>query len=562
MSVPVTSAPVISVTLRNRFLLVLGVLGTLAGSAAAWRIERRAAAATVDAEVTERVESLRAHLQRGRLAIELLAAFHRASDHVGPEEFTLFGQALLRGQFGARWVAWRPAAAGDRAGGDAVNGDDAADLLRVEPASCRDEAVGVLATLPFAPASSASLIDRAAPPLLLLRDAVPMGQRFRSGEVVVALDLIRIAELSRRDHPVGGFHLLFRDQNHPAQAVAVPSRLGGAVDATASVGTTAPAAFAVGGVELDLHAVPSDRRPEGAHVLSLAVLLGGLGLTALFGFSLLRAERTRQRIERVVEERTQQLARAAAQLELRVAERTSELAEANAELESFSYSVSHDLRAPLRAVDGFAGVLLEDHADRLDAEGRRVLGVIRDGCRRMGLLIDALLRLSRLGRQALHLGNVDLDALVATVVGELRASERAGEEAPRAATRFVVGPLGSVRGDPVLLSEVLRNLLGNAVKFSARSPSPCVEVVRRDEADAVVLSVADNGVGFDPADAGRLFAPFQRLHRQEDFVGSGIGLALSQRIVRRHGGAIEADGKPGRGAVFTVRLPRSTNGTP
>lgn len=196
-------------------------------------------------------------------------------------------------------------------------------------------------------------------------------------------------------------------------------------------------------------------------------------------------------------------------------------------------------------------MLAEDHAERLDAEALRLLAVIRSSCTDLGRLIDALLRLSRTGRQALAPGRVDLDALVAETVVELQAQGEA------AATRFDVGPLGAIHADPVLLREVVRNLLGNAVKFSRGTAAPRVAMTRTDDPRACVLTVADNGVGFDPAYADKLFVPFQRLHRSDEFEGTGIGLALCQRIVARHGGRIEASASPGAGATFRVHLPTS-----
>ncbi|WP_344503783.1 PAS domain S-box protein [Dactylosporangium maewongense] len=248
-----------------------------------------------------------------------------------------------------------------------------------------------------------------------------------------------------------------------------------------------------------------------------------------------------------------------AELELRVAERTADLREANAELESFSYSVSHDLRAPLRAVDGFAKMLALDHGDALDEQGRRYLSRIRAGAQQMGELIDGLLAFSRLQRQEMTSLRVHLDQLVADVWDELSV-ERGDRDIV-----LTVGDLPDAQGDPRLIRHVVANLVGNAVKYT-RAVSPArIEVGHKvtTEADAAmpgvggdaVYYVRDNGAGFDMRYADKLFKVFQRLHRAEDYEGTGIGLALTHRIVVRHGGQIWADAAPGEGATFYFTLP-------
>ena len=226
-----------------------------------------------------------------------------------------------------------------------------------------------------------------------------------------------------------------------------------------------------------------------------------------------------------------------------------QLSQSNAELERFSYSVSHDLRAPLRAINGYAQAVLEDYATVLDAEGKRFLGIIRDSAKRGGELIDALLNFSRLGRQPLSLEPVDLTELARGVVDELRRS--AGPEV----TDTVVDPLPPARGDRTLLRQVLTNLIGNAFKFTRGRPHPQIEVGARREGQAVVYYVRDNGVGFDMRYADKLFGVFQRLHRADEFEGTGVGLALAQRIIQRHGGRMWADGKVDGGATFFFTLP-------
>ncbi|GAA2723781.1 hypothetical protein CAE01nite_11060 [Cellulomonas aerilata] len=245
------------------------------------------------------------------------------------------------------------------------------------------------------------------------------------------------------------------------------------------------------------------------------------------------------------------------ELELRVHERTAQLEaqadallEVNSELEAFSYSVSHDLRAPLRAVDGFAAVLAMDHADQLDDAGRRYLDRVRAGAQQMGELIDGLLSFSRLQRQDMSVRPVDLDPLVTDVWEEL-AVERAGR-----VVDLAVGHLPPVEGDPRLLRHVVANLVGNAVKYTRGRERALVEVGSRTGDDgAPVYFVRDNGTGFDMRYADKLFKVFQRLHRAEDYEGTGIGLALTARILHRHGGRIWADAEPDRGATFSFTLP-------
>jgi signal transduction histidine kinase len=244
-------------------------------------------------------------------------------------------------------------------------------------------------------------------------------------------------------------------------------------------------------------------------------------------------------------------------LEQRVRDRTVELAdqaerlqEANAELEAFSYSVSHDLRAPLRTVDGFARMLSLDYGDALGDEGRRYLAKVRSGAQNMGHLIDGLLSFSRLQRQTLVRGGVEMDALVRAVWDDL-----AGERGERR-IELRVGDLPPATGDPRLVRQVLANLLGNAVKYTGHRPDATVDVTAVTDVDGqVVYEVRDNGVGFDMRYADQLFKVFQRLHRREEYEGTGIGLALTARIVRRHGGRIWAEAQPGVGATFRFTLP-------
>jgi signal transduction histidine kinase len=241
--------------------------------------------------------------------------------------------------------------------------------------------------------------------------------------------------------------------------------------------------------------------------------------------------------------------RSAEQLEIRVRERTAALEAANKELESFSYSVSHDLRSPLRAIDGFSRMLLEDHAATLDAEGRRLLGVIRDNSRKMGVLIDELLEYSRLGRKQLSNADIDMQRMVEEVIAELPAS---GGSAPR----LQLGDLPAARGDATLLKQAWANLLANAVKFSARRERPVIEVSGRENGAQYVYCVKDNGAGFDMRYIEKLFNVFQRLHREDEFEGTGVGLAIVQRVIARHGGRVWAEGAVDAGAAFYFSLPK------
>ena len=233
----------------------------------------------------------------------------------------------------------------------------------------------------------------------------------------------------------------------------------------------------------------------------------------------------------------------------RLAAKERELEAANRELDAFAYSVSHDLRAPLRAIDGYSLMLEEDYGDRLDTEGRRLLGVVRGSTASMGQLIEDLLAFSRAGRAPVAVRDVPLEPLVRQVIADL-APQWKGR-----AIDFVVAAPGSVHADPALLRQVFANLLANAIKFT-RDCTPARVEVGRDAGSGGpdVLLVRDNGAGFDMQHAGRLFGVFQRLHSAQEFPGTGVGLAIVARIVARHGGRIWADAAPGRGAVFRFTL--------
>jgi len=230
------------------------------------------------------------------------------------------------------------------------------------------------------------------------------------------------------------------------------------------------------------------------------------------------------------------------ELERRVAERTSQLSAALNELESFSYSVSHDLRAPLRAIEGYSAILGSDYGDNLDDEAKELLRRVRAAVHRMGQLIDDLLTLSRVSRKALERRPVDLTTLALVICEELRQQD------PARPVRVDIAPGLCVEGDPSLMRTVLENLLGNAWKFTGRVAMPEIrfEATRHAGVDAFVIR--DNGAGFDMRYRDNLFRPFQRLHSDREFPGTGIGLATVARIVRRHGGEVWAEGEVGKGA--------------
>ncbi|MFC6645708.1 CHASE3 domain-containing protein [Granulicella cerasi] len=237
-----------------------------------------------------------------------------------------------------------------------------------------------------------------------------------------------------------------------------------------------------------------------------------------------------------------------ATLEERVQERTRELQVSNQELEAFSYSVSHDLRAPLRTIDGFSLALKEDFSEILNEEGQDYINRVRNGVQRMGSLIDALLQLSRVTRSEVQRERVDLSQLATNVFNELQAAE------PDREVQWVAQPGVQVLADPRLIRIALENLIGNAWKFTSRTPSPRIEFGSSLRDEQTVYFIRDNGAGFDMYYVDRLFTAFQRLHGDRDFKGSGIGLATVSRIIRRHHGNISAESQVGLGATFYFSL--------
>ncbi len=273
-------------------------------------------------------------------------------------------------------------------------------------------------------------------------------------------------------------------------------------------------------------------------------------------------------LEKMVEQRTAELDKRVLEVEqlnsamvnlledLRVSNESlvstsKQLAGANKELEAFAYSVSHDLRAPLRAITGFSEMLVEDYGDKLDEDGQRQLGVIQKSARDMGQLIDDLLAFSRLGRKSLKKSEINMHTLADEVIETFQLVEK------KQKTRLNVKELPSAFGDQALIREVFANLLSNAIKYTRPVKEPVIEIDSRTEGNENIYYVKDNGVGFDMKYVDKLFQVFQRLHSAEEFEGTGIGLALVQRIIHRHGGRVWGEGKENEGATFYFSLPRS-----
>jgi PAS domain S-box-containing protein len=260
----------------------------------------------------------------------------------------------------------------------------------------------------------------------------------------------------------------------------------------------------------------------------------------IFGIS--RDITERKRAEQSIRQLNSDLEKQAAQLQA-----------ANKELEAFAYSVSHDLRAPLRAIDGYTRILVEDYEANLDAEGKRVCGVISGEARRMGQLIDDLLAFSRLGRKEIYSSNIDMKALVVSVLNELLKDE------DRARIDFHIARLPSTSADSSLMRQVWVNLISNSIKFTSKKERATIEVGGKSDKDEIIYYVRDSGAGFDMEYSNKLFGVFQRLHGESEFEGTGVGLAIVQRIIRRHGGRVWAEGEVDKGATFYFALPRKEN---
>lgn len=226
---------------------------------------------------------------------------------------------------------------------------------------------------------------------------------------------------------------------------------------------------------------------------------------------------------------------------------------ANQELETFAYSVSHDLKVPLRAIDGFSRILEEDYHEELDDEGKRLIDIIRQNTKRMSQLIDDILHLSRAGRQNMVLAKLDLESLFQNAFNELKQSNKGRD------IQLEIEPLPTVYGDRALLQQVISNLLANSFKFTATRETTLIEVGFQEGKKEYIFHIKDNGVGFNMKYSDKLFGLFQRLHGQDEFDGTGVGLSIVQRIIRRHGGDIWAEGKVDEGATFYFSLPVQTD---
>jgi signal transduction histidine kinase len=376
----------------------------------------------------------------------------------------------------------------------------------------------------------------------------------------------RVAAPSRRLRAL--LHSVVGATHHPLAVVDGEARVIAANPAferafgTAAVATAGRCLYDLAGGRLDLVAVRclvEEVLPQAAALVNREIDLddgaGGRRTMLASGQRIAGIERARPLLLLALEDVTDsrravvELCSLNAELERRVSDRTAQLQAANRELEAFSYSVSHDLRSPLRAISGFSDELLRSHAAALDERGRHYLARVRSASERMAELIDDLLDLSRIGRDAMAVTTVDLSALAAAAGAEL-AQRHPGRE-----VALTVEPGLVAEGDPRLLRVALENLLDNAWKFTANNTQANVHFGCEQVGARAAFFTRDDGAGFDMAHAGNLFGAFQRLHSERDFSGTGVGLATVKRVVHRHGGEVWAEGEPGVGATFYFTLP-------
>jgi len=224
----------------------------------------------------------------------------------------------------------------------------------------------------------------------------------------------------------------------------------------------------------------------------------------------------------------------------------------NKELETFSYSVSHDLRAPLRAIDGFSNILEQEYAAQFDEEGLRILGIIRENSQKMDRLITDLLSLSRVTRNEMNYSPIDMASMAKAMFYEVADKKDTTD------VEIIINPLTEIHADATLMRQVWQNLIGNALKYSRPKPNRRIEIGCEIEDKSSNFFIKDNGVGFNPTYAHKIFDTFQRLHKSEDFEGTGIGLSIVQRIISRHGGKVWAESKEGEGSVFWFSIPKNS----